>query len=111
MTTIFDKNSIFHSLQLKSKFSLEEQKQLNLIEKTGFIYKLEIKPKNNHSDIYLISGSIRIDNSSQLTYFSHQLKDNKHVQYWLNLKEALATTKSGYRLMELHTVNLGDIIK
>ena len=111
ITTIFDKNSIFYSLRLQSKFSLEEQKQLNLIEKTGFIYKLEIKPKHHNSEVYLISGSIRIDNSHQLTYFSHHLKDKNHIQYWLNLKEALATTKSGYRLMELHTVNLSDIIE
>lgn len=46
-----------------------------------------------------------------IQYFSHQLKDNNHVQYLLNLKEALTTTKSGYRLMELHTVNLSDIIE
>lgn len=111
ITTIFDKNSIFCSLRLQSKFSLEEQKQLNLIEKTGFIYRLEIKPKHHNSDVYLISGSIRINNSHQLTYFSSQLKDEKYVQYWLNFKESLAKAKNVYQLMQLRTVNLSAIIE
>ena len=111
ITTIFDKNSIFCSLRLQSKFSLEEQKQLNLIEKSGFIYKLEIKPKHHNSDVYLISGSIRINGVPQLAYFSSQLKDENHIQYWLNLKEAFAKAKNVYQLTKLHTVNLSAIIK
>ena len=111
IATIFDKHSIFSSLRLQSQFSLEEQKQLNLIENTGFIYKFEIKRKHNHSDVYLISGSIRINGVPQLTYFSSQLKDEKYVQYWLNFKESLAKAKNVYQLMQLRTVNLSAIIE
>ena len=111
IATIFDKNSIFSSLRLQSKFSLEEQKQLNLIEKTGFIYKLEIKPKHHNSDVYLISGSMRINGVPQFTSFSVQVKDKKHIQYWLNLKEAFSKAKNVYQLMQLRTVNLSYIIE
>ena len=86
-SNLFDKDSIFSSLRLQSKFDIKEQKALLDQNEPAFLRRVDIKKHRNNDNIYTINGFIII-NDKELS-FSHNLKNPKHIQYWINWNETL----------------------
>lgn len=107
-SNLFNQNSIFSSLRLQSKFDIKEQKDLIDNCKTGFLRKIDIKKhRNNNNNIYTINGFIIINNKE--LSFSHNLKNPKHIQYWINWKNTLHSRIEKYFTNALK-VKLDEII-
>ena len=86
-SNLFNEDSIFSSLRLQSKFDIKQQQDLIDNGKTGFLRKIDIKKHGNNNNIYTINGFIIINNKE--LSFSHNLKNPKHIQYWINWKNTL----------------------
>lgn len=86
-SNLFDKDSIFSSLRLQSKFDIKEQQELLDKNETAFLRRVDIKKHRNNDNIYTINGFIIINNEE--LSFSHNLKNPKHIQYWINWNETL----------------------
>lgn len=87
-SNLFDKDSIFSSLRLQSKFDIKEQQALLDKNETAFLRRVDIKKHRNNDNIYTINGFIIIINNEELS-FSHNLKNPKHIQYWINWNDTL----------------------
>lgn len=83
-SNLFDQDSIFSSLRLQSKFDIKEQQELLDKNETAFLRRVNIK---KHGNIYTINGFIIINNEE--LSFSHNLKNPKHIQYWINWNDTL----------------------
>jgi len=86
-SNLFNQDSIFSSLRLQSKFNIKEQKELLDKNETAFLRRIDIKKHSNNGNIYTITGFITVNN--QEFSFSHNLKNPKHIQYWINWKNTL----------------------
>ena len=87
-SNLFDQDSIFSSLRLQSKFDIKEQQELLDKNETAFLRRIDIKKhRNNNDNIHTITGFIIINNKE--LSFSHNLKNSKHIQYWINWKDTL----------------------
>lgn len=86
-SNLFDKDSIFSSLRLQSKFDIKEQQALLDKNETAFLRRVDIKKHRNNDNIYTINGFIIINNEE--LSFSHNLKNPKHIQYWINWNDTL----------------------
>lgn len=86
-SNLFNQDSIFSSLRLQSKFDIKEQKELLDKNETVFLRRIDIKKHRNNGNIYTITGFITVNN--QEFSFSHNLKNPKHIQYWINWKDTL----------------------
>lgn len=84
-SNLFDQDSIFSSLRLQSKFDIKEQQELLDKNETAFLRRIDIKKHRNN--IHTITGFIIINNKE--LSFSHNLKNPKHIQYWINWKDTL----------------------
>lgn len=85
-SNLFDKDSIFSSLRLQSKFDIKEQQELLDQNEPAFLRRVDIKKHRNNDNIYTINGFII--NNEELS-FSHNLKNPKHIQYWINWNDTL----------------------
>lgn len=86
-SNLFDKDSIFSSLRLQSKFDIKEQQEILDKNETAFLRRIDIKKHRNNDNIYTITGFIIINNEE--LSFSHNLKNPKHIQYWINWNDTL----------------------
>lgn len=86
-SNLFNKDSIFSSLRLQSKFNMKQQQYLIDNSGTGFLRKMDIKKHRNNNNIYTVTGFIIINNKE--LSFSHNLKNPKHIQYWINWNNTL----------------------
>lgn len=86
-SNLFDKDSIFSSLRLQSKFDIKEQQKLLDKNETAFLRRIDIKKHRNNDNIYTITGFITINNKE--LSFSNNLKNPKHIQYWINWNDTL----------------------
>lgn len=86
-SNLFDKDSIFSSLRLQSKIDIKEQQALLDKNETAFLRRVDIKKHRNNDNIYTITGFITINNKE--LSFSHNLKNPKHIQYWINWNNTL----------------------
>ena len=86
-SNLFDQDSIFSSLRLQSKFYIKEQQELLDKNDLAFLRRIDIKKHRNNNNIYTVTGFIIINNKE--LSFSHNLKNPKHIQYWINWKNTL----------------------